>query len=187
MTPPSDTADTEVQAAADEIEILLQRAAPGSIEKAEVVSETGLGTDEVRAGVAHLEEQGRARETDYGELTWAGDGDNPASDDDDSALIRENDLTGRLADLHADGPALSGQVRSTFEIVCSFGRAPGDSDNSAILKTQAIAEEIGNALGAAMPRLDFHVDVRRVDTFDSPRTLWPVAPADEDESRADGS
>jgi hypothetical protein len=168
-------AQSERPPAADEIEIFLQRAAPGAVEREEIVAETGMDTDDLRDGLAYLTEEGSIRETKDGFFQVA-DGDEPpatASDEEDAAAPTLAD------DDDPAGPALTGaQLRANFEVICTFGQDPGASDKAALLKTEAIRNEIGNALGAALPKLDFHVEVTAVDAFTA-RPLWPPPETDE--------
>jgi hypothetical protein len=160
---------------ADAVEIILQRAALGEVEKAELVEEAGLATDDLREAIDWLEEQGQLVVTDTGYRSAGGD-DEPTGPE--AAHPSEDEPLEPVPEQEAPGPAMTAHVRSHFEVVCSFGRSPGESDGAAVKKAQAIANEIGNALSAAMPRLDFHVEVSGVDAFDSPRSLWP--PEDEE-------
>jgi hypothetical protein len=59
-------------------------------------------------------------------------------------------------------------------LTCSFGRRPGESDDANVVKAQMLAEEFGNAVAAAFPKLDFHIELLGVDSFDNPRPLFPL-------------
>lgn len=152
---------------ADEVEIILQRAAPGEVEKGELVEEAGLAADELRASIEWLREHEGLEETDSGYRLGA----------DEASAKRAEDPA---PDFHPKpattaGPALAAHVRSHFEVVCSFPTVSDERDDVAVAKAQAISTEIGNVLAAAMPHLSFHVNVSRVDAYDDPRTLFPLS------------
>lgn len=163
---------------ADEILIVLQRVAPGAVERDEILAEVGLGTDEVRAGLAYLEKEGEIAETQSGSFKWVEEGSQPTTEPGGTAEV-ERVLGGGLADDDQElpGPALDAHIRSSFEVVCSFRRNAGESDEVALQKSQAIAVEIGNTLSMTLPRLEWHVEIAGVEAYDKPRSLWP--PSDE--------
>ena len=158
---------TERPPAADEVELLLQRAAPGEVEKEELISETGLPNDELREAIDWLREHGNLEDTENGYRLPEGSASGEAPAD-------EHEPEHEPEHEEEPGPALTAHVRSHFEVVCSFGRKPGETDDASLAKSQTIAAEIGNALSMALPKLDFHVSVLRVDAFDSPRPLFPA-------------
>ena len=166
---------TERPDSADEIEVLLQRAAPGALEKGELVDQVGLTTDELREGLGWLEAQGQVKYTEDGDFdgyVWVEEGAAPREPD-APADEEEDDDDPRAA----PGPALDAHVRARFQVVASFSGS--SSDDASIRKAQVLADEIGNALAIAFPKLALHVDVEAVEAFDNPRALWPQ-PADED-------
>lgn len=172
-------ADLDVRPeAADEILIVLTRAAPGAVERDEILAEVGLGTDQVRDGLAHLENEGEIEETASGAFKFVEEGahSKPNAGEPGDAIERVLGA-GLTDDQEPDGPALDAHIRSTFEVVCSFRRVSGESDDVALQKSQAIAVEIGNALAMALPRLEWHVEISGVEAYDKPRSLWP--PSDE--------
>lgn len=168
---------------ADDIVILLQRAEPGAVDRDEVFAESGLTSDKARAAIAFLVEEGEISETKDGSL-MSGDGE--PEPDQDYETPPTDQLADALARNHAgdeaaaaaaaaDSPA--GQVRTTLTVTSTFNRAAGESDQAVLQKAQVIADEVGNALGMAFPKLDWRVEVSGVDAFDT-RPLWPP-PADE--------
>lgn len=168
-------ADVEVRPeSADEILIVLTRASPGAVEKDEILAEVGMSTDEVRDGLAYLEAEGEIEETRSGAFKFMEQGS--AAAEAASGADRVSAALGGDDD-EAPGQALDAHVRSTFEVACSFRRQHGEGDDVALQKTQAISIEIGNALAAAFPRLEWHVEIAGVEAYDKPRSLWP--PSDE--------
>lgn len=168
---------TERPDSADEIEVLLQRAAPGALEKGELVDQVGLNTDELREGLAWLEAEGQVKYTEEGDFdgyVWVEEGEAPAAAGEEESESEADDDDDPRA---APGPALDAHVRARFVVVASFSAS--SSDDGSIRKAQALADEIGNALGMAFPKLALHVDVEAVEAFDNPRPLWP-APPDQD-------
>jgi hypothetical protein len=164
--------------AADEILIVLTRAAPGAVERDEILAEVGLGSDEIRDGLEYLEKEGEITETQSGSFKYQEEGSRPAAEPHEPG----DRIAAALGANHADadeppGPALDAHVRSTFEVVCSFRRVAGEGDEVALQKSQAISIEIGNALAMAYPRLEWHVELAGVEAYDKPRSLWP--PSDE--------
>lgn len=162
---------------ADEILIVLTRAAPGSVERAEILSEVGLGTDAVRAGLSFLEEEGEVIETAEGDYKYVDKDEKPSAATEPSDRVASALGAGLTDDEEPPGPALDAHIRSTFEVTCSFARAGSENDSVALEKSRAISVEIGNALAMAFPRLEWHVEIAGVEAYDKPRSLWP--PSDE--------
>lgn len=163
-------AETERPEFTDEVEIVLQRAAPGAVEKIELEEETQLPSEALRSAIEWLEGNGEIRSTDDGFIWGNGNGEGPAETLSEGAPSEPS----IAEDGQVVGPALAAHVRAGFEVTCSFGRKPGDSDAAAIQKAQSIATEMGNALARALPKLAFDVQVKKVDAFDNPRPIWPA-------------
>lgn len=154
---------------ADEVLVILQRAHPAEVEKEELLDQCGSSVDELREALDFLKEQGEL-DPEADEYRWL---DPDATAKPPPAAAPEAEADEAEKESSVAGPALDAHARTHLAVVATFGHGPRDSDDAAARKSQAIAEEVGNALAVALPKIGFHVEVVRVEAFDSPRVIYP--------------
>jgi hypothetical protein len=154
----------------DEVVVVLQRVHPGEMEKGELIEETGLTDSDLREVISYLEETGELDPKADG-YRW-----NDRSEPADIPGLADPDNEDLEESLQpSDAQAAAGraeQARTELTVLASFTKGPGMSDKALVTKAQQVATEVGNVLAAAMPQVDFHVEVSSVEAF-TPRPIWP--------------
>lgn len=158
---------------ADQVAIVLQRTYPEGVTQDELISQSGLTTDELRGAIASLEEGGeverdgdkwRFRDRDDADVVGP---DEPDPDPPDTPTPPEFDE-------QPMAPPVGATNRVILEVVATFPASRGASERATLAQATAIAEEVQNVLGTAMGNLDATVYVRRLEVFDEPRVLYDV-------------
>lgn len=151
------------------MQLILERAAPGEVEKGELVEEVALPTDELRDALAWLIENHEIEETDagYRSLREGAEPEVSAAGKDKPEREEEH------VDEEPTGPGLDAHVRASYTLVGSFPRSPDEDDERSLAKAQHLATQIGNVMSRALQGVSFHVEVANVEVFDRARPLWP--------------
>jgi hypothetical protein len=163
---------------ADEILVHLTRVAPGSMEKEELVDKMEADPSELREALTWLEKEGLL-DADADQYRLAENSKPKAGvpsepPDGDKASAPSPD---------APPPASSATtlpVRQEMSLVVHFGRTKDESDDEVAMRSKEIYDSIGEAIEARLPTLDCLLEVKEIETFDSPRRIFP--PPDESNS-----
>lgn len=162
----ADLAPEEAKAAADALLPLIRRAAPEPIERAELVDQSGLETDEARAGIAFLEEGGMIREEGGGYALASASPAPPTaapSANGDEAAPETSDPTSP-----ASVPGTGQNYRASFAVTATFGEK---TDDGALAAAAAMEEEIADLIHARYPGAVIGVDVTRIEAY-KPRVIY---------------
>lgn len=157
----------DTKAASEAILPLIKRAAPEPIERAELVDQCGLQTDEIRAGLAFLVEGGTIREEGDGYAiasappaaapsangNGASDEEAPETDDPTSP---------------ASVPGSGQNYRATFDVTATFAET---KDDAALAASAAMEEEIADLIHGKYPGAVISVDVTRIEAY-KPRVIY---------------
>lgn len=176
--------------AADPIEVELQRAAPGRVEKAELVDLTGIETDDLRAGLASLEAEGRIGEDGDGYFLMSdGKEAGPPPPDPDVPEDAPRGTPSDVANAAAlQAPGAGPSYRATYGLQLAFAGARGGKRDDAAKETaQQLEEMIADAVNGAVG-IGVSVELTDLEAFDSPRRIPLQEDSDSDEEGdADGS
>lgn len=165
---------------ADQVAVILQRAHPNELSKEELVEQAGLSTTDLRTCLDALRQGGELDESGdgyrwvdpAGELTGGGDEELVP----DKAADGEQPLATELVDD-------SGRTnRFVLEVTGNFKPARGATDEANVRQAAAIAEEIQNVLGTALPAIGTIVLVKRLEAYDKPRVVYDAEAAAEADS-----
>lgn len=164
----AELAPEEAKAAADALLPLIRRAAPEPIERAELVDQSGLETDEARAGITFLEEGGMIREEDGGfALASAPPTAAPSSGEGEGEGDEKPPETPDAAS-PASVPGTGQNYRATFEVTATFAET---KDDAALAAAAAMEEEIADLVHAKYPGAVISVDVTRIEAY-KPRVIF---------------
>lgn len=152
---------------AEQISMILRRAAPDQLEKAELLDQSGLQVDEFRVGVAELESAGLLDEAadHYG---WRPPGSGPTAPPPDSDEAEEADAAPRVRDVEpiANAPATGPTYRADYRVVVQFAATRGEGrDEAALKRATTIGERLAEFSGGA-------VEMDALDAFDAPRRVF---------------
>lgn len=159
----------DAAAAADALLPLIRRVSPGALEKAEIVEQSGLEAEEIREGLALLEEQGKIEDTDdgyrvVGTSTLADSAASGPGGDGDGEKPREDDPASP-----ASVPGSAQSYRATFSVTATYGGAK--RDEAALQQAAAMEEEIAEGIHALYPNAVIAVDVVQVEAY-KPRVIY---------------
>ena len=158
----------DAAAAAETILPIIKRAAPEAIERAELVDQCGLETDEIRAGLAHLLDGDAIREEGAGfALASSAPSAAPSADE---AAGEEGEGAPETADpaSPASVPGAGQNYRATFDVTLTFGEK---KDDAALQAAAAIEEEIADLVHERYPNAVVSVDVSKVEAY-KPRVIF---------------
>lgn len=153
----------------DEIVVQLQRADPGEIESAELEELTGADPDGLRMAIEWMREQDLFDDdAEHFKLRDA------------SALPQHEAPPEEQLDSPTGGPPTPrppapGEVpvRLRLGLTATYGRGPGENDDAIVAKSETLFTDIQEALGQAFPNLDIFLTVEGIETYDSPRVIFP--------------
>jgi hypothetical protein len=163
----ADLSPEDAKAAAEAILPLIKRASPEAIERAELVDQCGLETDEIRAGIAFLVEGGTIREEGGGYAIASAPPAAAPSADGDGASDEEAPETDDPAS-PASVPGSGQNYRATFEVTATFAET---KDEAALAAAAAMEEEIADLIHAKYPGAVIGVDVTRIEAY-KPRVIY---------------
>lgn len=164
----ADLSPEDTKAAAEAILPLIKRASPEAIERAELVDQSGLETDEIRAGLAFLVEGGTIREEGGGyalagvaPTAAASDGKDGEGESDDGPETPD-------AASPASVPGSGQNYRASFAVTATFAET---KDEAAMQAAAAMEVEIANLIHGKYPGAVISVDVARIEAF-KPRVIY---------------
>jgi hypothetical protein len=163
----ADLSPEDAEAVADQILPLISRAAPEPIERAELVDTSGLETDELRAGLAWLEEKEQIREEGGGYVLASAAPAASSSANGDGADDEEAPETSDPAS-PASVPGSGENYRATFDVMVTFGEK---RDEAALQAAAAMETEIAELIHAKYPGAVLSVDVSKVEAY-KPRVIY---------------
>lgn len=163
----------EAQAAADVLLPLIRRVSPGALERAEVVEQSGLETDEIRDGIALLLEQRKIEDTDDGyrvlgaaslsEVAAGAAETEPTPEADGDGPVEANPAS------PASVPGSAQSYRAKFDVSITYGGTT--RDEAAVQQAAAMEEEIANLLAEHYPNAVLSVEVARIEAY-KPRPIF---------------
>lgn len=152
---------------ADQVAVILKRAYPGELDKEELEKQSGLPNADLRKALDSLSEEGELDQLAEG-FRWR----DPSGEEvppPESAPSADEPPTPPLRSelVEPGGPT----ARVILEVSAAFS-PEGLSDDEIASRTQAIATEMQNTLGTALPHLGCLVAVERLEVYDEPRVLY---------------
>lgn len=169
--------------AADVLYGELRRTWPEELTKQELLGASGLSTEEARAGLALLEEQGRL-DPAADQLRAMVDGEIPAPSSEEAS--EEDEEVGEpVSDVGPPGstapvPGAASTYHSLYDLTVSFGQAPGTSREAAVKSAKAIEDEIAERVHKMYPGAIVKVELKEIQVFDEPRTIYPEEEKDDE-------
>jgi hypothetical protein len=171
---PAVTKSEDAQAAAGVLLPLIRRVSPGALEKAEMVDNSGLDTDEIREGVDCLVAEGKIEETDDGYILAGREAEAAAS----ATKTRAKEASGEEGEGSggpdpAAPPSVPGSLnsyRATMETVITYGGSE-EGDEEAMAKAAAMEEEIADLIHQQYPNSVVAVEVKKVEAY-KPRVIF---------------
>ncbi|HEX7088673.1 MAG TPA: hypothetical protein VF192_00960 [Longimicrobiales bacterium] len=166
----------------DQILVAITRADPEPLSKERLKEETGLGTSDLRAGLAQLEEQGKIEGTANGYELMPEDTQHlipkaaqprpPRDTSDDDPVEEEEPEAGPVIaspeDFETDlGPVCEAQISMTV-------RYRPDEGEDAVDEAVRIAQAARTGIAQAWPDLEVTGKVERVVEYAEPRQLYPA-------------
>jgi hypothetical protein len=164
----TDLPPEDAKAAAEVILPLIKRSAPEAIERAELVDQSGLETDEIRAGLSFLVEGGTIREEGGGYALASAAPTAAASNDSEEEGPGEDGPETSDATSPASVPGSGQNYRATFEVTATFAET---KDEAALAAAAAMEEEIADMIHAKYTGAVISVDVSRIEAY-KPRVIY---------------
>lgn len=167
----------QVPVLADEIILILQRAYPGEVEKAELLDQSGLSDSDLRGVLDYLAQEGQL-DPDADEFKWRDPSGAGSAPPEDFPAEEDEEAEDELAEqptVEATTPATDGSLlaRMTLGVIVNFSRSPGESDDALNRKALQVSKKVEEAIRSDLPRLGVSVQVDRLEAWGAPRVIFP--------------
>lgn len=162
----------EFRWAADLIYTELRRAWPEELTKQEVLTATGISTDEGRAGLQLLQLERRLDE-EAGQLKAKVDSESP-----DAAAPEEEEPPEAVAEVEppeSTAPTaggVGGTYHAHYDLSVAFGGSLGQSPEATVKSAKAMEEQIADRVHKMYPGAVVGVELKKIEVFDRPRRIY---------------
>lgn len=170
MAKPAITKSEDAAAAAGALLPLIRRVAPGALEKAELVEQSGMETDEIREGLEFLTAEGKIEETEDG-YKLAG------AEAKAVEATAEEQPGGADPGTPMSVPGVQKGYRATMEVTVTYGGP--ERDEEAMAEAAAMEERIANLVHGEYPDAVVAVEVKKVEAY-QPRVIFQDGGGSED-------